>query len=83
MGRPAGDVLYWKAPKSALGDVVTLYDGNIDIYFANDADAREPASQDEFIWLRGNNIDLVHKLPQTQQFTPNANSTYSVPVNEV
>jgi len=82
LGRPAGDVLYWKAPKSALGDVVTLYDGNIDIYFANDADAREPASQDEFIWLRGNNIDLVHKLPQTQQFTPNANSTYSVPVNE-
>jgi len=83
LGRPANEVLYWKAPKEALGDVVTLYDGNIDIHFTNDGKDDEAPSNDELIWLRGNNIDLVHKLPQTQRFKANTNATYSVPVNEV
>jgi hypothetical protein len=83
LGRPANEVLYWKAPKEALGDVVTLYDGNIDVHFTNDGKDDEAPSNDEFIWLRGNNIDLVHKLPQTQRFKSNTNATYSVPVNEV
>jgi len=82
LGRSAKEVLYWKAPKAALGDFVTLYDGNIDVYFTNDGNADQAPSDDEFIWLRGNNIDLVHKLPQTQRFTANGNSSYSVPVNE-
>ncbi|UJR25590.1 hypothetical protein I4U23_006934 [Adineta vaga] len=82
LGRPANEVLYWKAPKEALGDVVTLYDGNIDIHFTNDGNDQEAPSNDEFIWLRGNNIDLVHKLPSTQRFKANTNATYSVPCNE-
>ncbi|CAF1237105.1 unnamed protein product [Adineta ricciae] len=82
LGRPANDVLYWKAPKEVLGDVVTLYDGNIDIHFTNDGNDQEAPSNDEFIWLRGNNIDLVHKLPSTQRFKANTNATYSVPCNE-
>jgi hypothetical protein len=73
LGRSANEVLYWKAPKEILGDVVTLYDGN-----ENDA-----PSGDDFLWLRGNNIDLVHKFPQVQRFKANSNATYSVPCNEV
>ena len=61
---------------------MTLYDGNIDVYFTNDGNGQVP-SDTEFLWLRGNNIDLVHKLPSTQQFKANTNATYSVPVNEV
>jgi hypothetical protein len=83
LGRSADEVLYWKAPKEALGDVVTLYDGNIDVHFTNDAGNNQAASDSEFLWLRGNNIDLVHKIPATQQFKANSNATYSVPVNEV
>jgi len=83
LGRPAHEVLYWKAPKSTLGDVVALYDGNIDVYFTNDGNDNQAPSDDEFIWLRGNNIDLVHKLPQSQRFKANTNATYSVAVNEV
>ena len=83
LGRPANEVLYWKAPKEALGDLVTLYDGNIDVHFVNDGKEDAAPSSDEFLWLRGNNIDLVHKIPQTQRFTPNNNATYSVPCNEV
>jgi hypothetical protein len=83
LGRPANEVLYWRAPKEALGDFVTLYDGNIDIHFNNDGNDDEEPSNDEFIWLRGNNIDLVHKLPSTQRFKANTNVTYSVPCNEV
>ena len=83
LGRPANEVLYWKAPKEALGDVVTLYDGTIDVHFINDGNDNQAGSDDEFLWLRGNNIDLVHKLPQTQRFQANTNATYSVPVNEV
>ncbi|UJR23322.1 hypothetical protein I4U23_026336 [Adineta vaga] len=82
LGRPANDVLYWKAPQKALGDLVALYDGNIDIHFTNDGNDKEAPSNDEFIWLRGNNIDLVHKLPQSQRFKANTNATYSVPCNE-
>ncbi|CAF1607632.1 unnamed protein product [Rotaria magnacalcarata] len=82
LGRPATEVLYWKAPKEALGNVVTLYDGNIDVHFTNDGNDNEAPSNDEFLWLRGNNIDIVHKLPQNQRFKANANSTYSVAVNE-
>lgn len=81
LGRAANEVLYWKAPKEALGDVVTLYDGNIDVHFTNDGN--QVSSDDEFIWLRGNNIDLVHKFPQNQRFQANSNETYSVAVNEV
>lgn len=83
LGRQADEALYWKAPKEILGDVVTLYDGNIDIHFTNDANNGQGPSDTEFLWLRGNNIDLVHKIPSTQQFTANTESTYSVPVNEV
>ncbi len=83
LGRSANEVLYWKAPKEALGDVVTLYDGNIDVHFINDGKDDQAPSDDEFIWLRGNNIDLVHKLPQNQRFKANTNATYSVAVNEV
>ena len=83
LGRPANEVLYWKAPKEILGDFVTLYDGNIDIDFVNDGDDRAASNNDEFIWLRGNNIDLVHKVPQGQQLKGNANETYSVACNEV
>lgn len=83
LGRPSNEVLYWKAPKEALGNVVTLYDGNIDVHFTNDGNDNDAPSNDEFLWLRGNNIDIVHKLPQTQRFKANSNSTYSVPVNEV
>ena len=50
-----------------LGDVVTLYNGNIDVHFTNDGTGNQASSDDEFIWLRGNNIDLVHKLPQIQR----------------
>ncbi|CAF3691198.1 unnamed protein product [Adineta steineri] len=82
LGRPANDVLYWKAPKDILGNVVTLYDGNIDIHFVNDGADGQTSSNDELIWLRGNNIDLIHKLPQSQQFQAGKNSTYSVPCNE-
>ncbi|CAF3425584.1 unnamed protein product [Rotaria sp. Silwood1] len=82
LGRSANEVLYWKAPKETLGNVVTLYDGNIDIHFTNDGNDNEAPSNDEFIWLRGNNIDLVHKLPQNQRFKANSNATYSVPCNE-
>ena len=83
LGRSADEVLYWKAPKEALGDVVTLYDGTIDVYFTNDADNNQAASDSEFLWLRGNNIDLVHKIPANHQSQPNGEETYSVPVNEV
>ncbi len=83
LGRPADEVLYWKAPKEVLGDVVTLYDGNIDVHFTNDAANNQAASDSEFLWLRGNNIDLIHKIPSTQQLKANTNATYSVPVNEV
>ena len=83
LGRAANEVLYWKAPKEALGDVVTLYDGNIDIHFTNDGSDSNAPGNDEFIWLRGNNIDLVHKLPQSQRFTANSDATYSVACNEV
>ena len=83
LGRSASEVLYWKAPKEALGDVVTLYDGTIDVHFVNDGKDDQAPSDDEFIWLRGNNIDIVHKLPQTQRFKANTNATYSVAVNEV
>lgn len=83
LGRPANDVLYWKAPKSALGDQVTLYDGNIEIQFTNDGNGNEASNSDEFIWLRGNNIDLVHKLPSSQRFESNTDASYSVAVNEV
>ncbi|CAF1253140.1 unnamed protein product [Adineta ricciae] len=82
LGRPDNDVLYWKAPKTTLGDLVTLYDGNIDIHFVNDGNDKEAPSNDEFIWLRGNNIDLVHKIPQNHRFKANTNATYSVPCNE-
>ncbi|CAF3522929.1 unnamed protein product [Rotaria socialis] len=82
LGRPNDEVLYWKAPKEVLGDIVTLYDGTIDIHFTNDGDSNQAQSNDEFIWLRGNNIDLVHKLPKTQKFEANQDSTYSVPCNE-
>ena len=81
LGRSADEILYWRAPKEVLGDLVTLYDGNIDVYFTNDGD-NDP-SDTEFLWLRGNNIDLVHKIPSNQRFTANSNATYSVPVNEV
>ena len=81
LGRSADEILYWRAPKEVLGDLVTLYDGNIDVYFTNDGN-NDP-SDAEFLWLRGNNIDLVHKIPSNQQFTANSNATYSVPVNEV
>lgn len=83
LGRSNNEVLYWKAPKEVLGDVVTLYDGNIDVHFVNDGNDNEASSNDEFIWLRGNNIDLVHKIPKTQRFEASKNSTYSVPCNEV
>jgi hypothetical protein len=83
LGRSADEILYWKAPKDILGDVVTLYDGNIDVYFTNDGKDDQPPSDHEFLWLRGNNIDLIHKFPQTQRFKANTNATYSVPVNEV
>ena len=83
MGRPDNEVLYWKAPKEVLGDFVTLYDGNIDIHFTNDGNENETPSSDELIWLRGNNIDLIHKVPESQRFQPNTNVTYSVPCNEV
>ena len=83
LGRPASEVLYWKAPKEALGDVVTLYDGNIDIHFTNDGNEGAAPSNDEFIWMRGNNIDLVHKIPASQRLKPNSEATYSVAVNEV
>jgi hypothetical protein len=82
-GRPGNEVLYWKAPKEALGDLVTLYDGNIDIHFTNDGQQGHASGVDEFIWMRGNNIDLVHKVPQSQQFQPNTNATYTVQCNEV
>jgi hypothetical protein len=59
LGRPSNEVLYWRAPKEVLGDFVTLYDGNIDIHFSNDGNDQQAPSNDEFIWLRGNNIDLV------------------------
>ena len=83
LGRPANEVLYWKAPKAALGDLVTLYDGNIDVHFVNDGQEDAAPGNDEIIWLRGNNIDIVHKVPQNQRFKPNTNASYSVPVNEV
>ena len=83
LGRPATEVLYWKAPKEALGDVVTLYDGTIDIHFTNDGNENDDQSTDELIWLRGNNIDIVHKVPATQRLKPNTNATYSVACNEV
>jgi hypothetical protein len=83
LGRPANDVLYWKAPKEVLGDLVTLYDGNIEIHFINDGQQSQPTNRDEFILMRGNNIDLVHKIPQNQQFWPNTNVTYTVQCNEV
>jgi hypothetical protein len=83
LGRSADEVLYWKAPKEALGDVVTLYDGNIDVHFTNDGNDNQAPSDHEYLWLRGNNIDLVHKFPQAQRFKANTNATYSVPVNEV
>jgi hypothetical protein len=83
LGRPASEVLYWKAPRDVLGDFVTLYDGKIDIHFTNDGNENDAPSTDEFIWLRGNNIDLVHKIPQTQRFQPNTNASYSVACNEV
>ena len=83
LGRPANDVLYWKAPREALGDLVTLYDGTIEVQFTNDGNENDAPSNDEFIWLRGNNIDLVHKLPQSQRFKANADATYSVACNEV
>ncbi|CAF0890629.1 unnamed protein product, partial [Didymodactylos carnosus] len=79
-GRPAGDVLYWSAPRQALGDLVTLYDGNIVVHFTNDGTGA--LNRDEFIWMRGNNIDLVHKIPPATTFQPNTNSTYSTPCNE-
>ncbi len=62
---------------------MTLYDGNIDVHFTNDGKDDQAPSDDEFLWLRGNNIDLVHKLPQNQRFKANTNATYSVAVNEV
>lgn len=83
LGRSADEVLYWKAPKEILGDVVTLYDGNIDVHFTNDASNPQASTDTEFLWLRGNNIDLVHKIPANQQPTANSNATYSVAVNEV
>jgi hypothetical protein len=83
LGRPGNEVLYWKAPQAILGDLVTLYDGNIDIHFTNDGNDNDAPSNDEFIWLRGNNIDLVHKLPQSQRFKANSEATYSVACNEV
>jgi hypothetical protein len=83
LGRSANEVLYWKAPKEILGDVVTLYDGNIDVHFTNDGNENDAPSGDDFLWLRGNNIDLVHKFPQVQRFKANSNATYSVPCNEV
>ncbi|CAM4742403.1 unnamed protein product [Rotaria magnacalcarata] len=82
LGRSNNEVLYWKAPKEVLGDTVTLYDGTIDIHFTNDGDSNEAQSDDEFIWLRGNNIDLVHKVPKTQKFEANKNATYSISCNE-
>lgn len=82
LGRSADEVLYWKAPKESLGDFVTLYDGNIDVHFTNDGNGQAP-SDNEFLWLRGNNIDIVHKIPQEQKIQSNEESTYSVPVNEV
>ncbi|CAF3609191.1 unnamed protein product [Adineta steineri] len=82
LGRGANEVLYWKAPKEVLGDVVTLYDGNIDIHFTNDGKDTEAPSTDDLIWLRGNNIDLVHKVPQTHRFKANTNATYTVACNE-
>ena len=83
LGRSTDEVLYWKAPKEALGNVVTLYNGNIDIHFTNDGNENQAPSNDEFLWLRGNNIDLVHKIPQNQRFKPNTNATYSISCNEV
>jgi len=83
LGRPNNEVLYWKAPKEVLGDFVTLYDGNIDIHFTNDGNDNDAPSNDDYIWLRGNNIDLVHKIPQTHRFKSNTNATYSVACNEV
>ncbi|CAF3979164.1 unnamed protein product, partial [Rotaria sp. Silwood2] len=35
--------------------------------FINDGNDNEAPSNDEFIWLRGNNIDLAHKIPQNQR----------------
>ena len=83
LGRADSEVLYWKAPKDVLGDVVTLYDGTIDIHFTNDGNEQAASNKDEFIWLRGNNIDLVHKLPETNRLQANTEATYSVPCNEV
>lgn len=82
LGRPNNEVLYWKAPKEALGNFVTLYDGTIDVHFTNDANDKSTGN-DEYIWLRGNNIDLVHKMSQDQKFQPNSEATYSVACNEV
>ena len=83
LGRSADEVLYWKAPKEILGHVVTLYDGNIDVHFTNDGNDAQASSDVEYLWLRGNNIDLVHKIPATQRLTANSDATYSIPVNEV
>lgn len=83
LDRPSNEVLYWKAPRDILGNFVTLYDGNIDIHFVNDGSNDDSSNNDEYVWLRGNNIDIVHKIPQSQQFKPNTNVTYSVPCNEV
>ncbi|CAF1170648.1 unnamed protein product [Adineta ricciae] len=82
LGRSSKEVLYWKAPSESLGNFVTLYDGNIEVHFTNDGNDREEPSDDEAIWLRGNNIDLVHKLPQTQRFKANTRDVYSVACNE-
>ena len=83
LGRSSDEVLYWRAPKEVLGDLVTLYDGNIDVHFTNDGNNDQTLLDAEFLWLRGNNIDLVHKLSSSQRFNPNSNATYSVAVNEV
>lgn len=83
LGRSADEVLYWRAPKEILGDLVTLYDGNIDVHFTNDGNNDQASTDVEFLWLRGNNIDLVHKIPSSQRFNANSNATYSVAVNEV
>ncbi|CAF4134038.1 unnamed protein product, partial [Adineta steineri] len=82
LDRSLHEVLYWKAPKELLGNFITLYDGTIDIHFTNDGNDNDAPSNDAFIWLRGNNIDLIHKLPSTQRFKANTDATYSVQLNE-
>lgn len=79
----APEVLYWKAPVEVLGNFVTLYDGNIEIHFTNDGNDHSAPSDDDFILLRGNGIDLVHRIPSTKRFKANTNDLYSVEVNEV